>query len=518
MITPFFLLAAGFGPVGPGAEPPAPAQNILVLVVDDLGIDMVAAYGEGGSSLLASTPVLSSLAANGVLFRNAYANPVCSPTRATIHTGRYSFRTGLGDVVREEAPFSNGPLSFDEILFPEMLSAAGSSYATAAIGKWHLDTMASGGPCAPVMAGYDYFSGVLPSLTTAQQYYVWPKYTWNEIAGTCQQVPAAPVLPPGCPLQPTWRYATTSTVDESIVWIEQQAGPWVCYVSFNSPHVPFHAPPPELVTPNPPLANQVPQNEDPLPYLKAMVESIDSEIGRLFHCIDPVTMANTNVIFLSDNGPVGSDRVSGQSYDLALPPFDPDRAKGTVYEAGINVPLIVSGPVVNQPGRESPALVNTTDLFATIADMASVDLGEQGFGCGPGQTKLDSISFLPVLKDPCNLGDRTFVFAERFLPNFDPEPGAPLPTPTIAHRAISDGRYKLITREYNLSHSLNGTPSQFGPPPCGSGCEEFYDLLNDPWENDDLLKQPLGSLPADAQTQLQTLRVKLLTMLAGGCS
>src|SRR5262245_32585079 len=121
-----------------GVAQPAPAPhgpgNVLILVADDLGIDQLACYGVGSDP--APTPTLDMMAASGVRFRNVWSQPTCSPTRATIQTGRYAFRTTIGTVI---SAFSNAPaLPVSEVTLPEMLDlGTAGAYTHAAIGKWH---------------------------------------------------------------------------------------------------------------------------------------------------------------------------------------------------------------------------------------------------------------------------------------------------------------------------------------------------------------------------------------------
>ncbi|MHC5212536.1 MAG: sulfatase-like hydrolase/transferase, partial [Planctomycetota bacterium] len=130
--------------------------NVLIVVADDLGVDMVGAYGEGSDP--PPTPVIDSLASQGVLFRNAWSNPVCSPTRAALLTGRPAFRNGIGYIV--DASPNNLALPYAEVTLPEMLAlGTGGNYRSGAFGKWHLGNDSVGGALAPNLAGFDHFAG-----------------------------------------------------------------------------------------------------------------------------------------------------------------------------------------------------------------------------------------------------------------------------------------------------------------------------------------------------------------------
>lgn len=370
-------------------EEPAPEPgNVLVLMADDLGIDQLAAYGVGSD--LPPTPNIDRLAAEGVLFRNAWAQSTCSPTRATIQSGRYGFRTGIGATI---PTFAGGPaLPLEEVTLPEMLDlGTGARYAHAMIGKWHLGTSQVGGDLAPNLAGYGHFAGNVEGQIGS--YTNWRRVV-NGVVSTSTQ------------------YATSACVDEALAWIGQQSGPWLCVVGFQAPHVPFHAPPGHLHTQTlpgvlPPV-NCAGIGTDPRPFYKAMVEALDTEIGRLLADLPAEQRGRTTIFLLADNGCEPCVRV----------PTLPPQAKGTLYEGGVAVPLIASGYRVSH--GESRALVNTADVFATVAELAGVDLRATF-----PDLEVDSVSFAPSLLDPA-LGQREWLYAESFSSN---GPGQPQPLP-----------------------------------------------------------------------------------------
>jgi arylsulfatase A-like enzyme len=433
-------------------EPQDRRWNILILLADDLGVDLVGAYARGAD--LPATPNVDALAARGVLFQNAWGNPLCSPTRATIQTGRYSLRTGIGWLVSFRG---GGALPLEETILPEMLrTEAPTPYATGAFGKWHLGNFRTGGFDSPNLAGYSHFEG--SPYNIGGSYFYWFKVAQGE----------------------TWieqAYATSDTVDSALKWIARTPEPWLAYVAFNAPHRPVHAPPTGLHSVDLAVAGSV--REDPRPYLKAMIEAMDTEIGRLLRSIDPKVLERTVIFFLADNGsaPVGT-----------LPGFDPARGKGTLHEGGIHVPFIVSGSIVAEPARESSALINTTDIFATVADLAGIDLA----GRESAAERLDSVSLLPYLLDPAAPPRRGTIFAEMFVPNGWP--------PIAWNYAIRNERYKLIRMEGTWPAARTGP--RFSQSP-----EQFYDLETDPLEHRDLLLDPPLSL--DAQDNYERLEVEL---------
>jgi arylsulfatase A-like enzyme len=422
-------------------------QNVLILLADDLGIDMVGCYAFGSD--LAPTPNIDALAASGVRFENVWSNPMCSPTRATILTGRYSFRTGIGTIVGVGGP----GLSTTEHSIPRMLDAVSPfGYAHAAIGKWHLGNL-NAPPTHPTELGFGHCSGARGNLTQVETWFSWMKF----VNGQAQHVP---------------RYVTSENVDDALGWIGQASEPWFCYLAFNAPHGPWHSPPAHLHTIT--LPNVDPRDQ-PRPFYKAAVQAMDAEIGRLLASMDPDVLGRTTVIFLGDNG---------TPRDVTAPPYDPQRTKLTVYEGGLRVPLIVSGPAVVAPGRTSDALVNTTDLFATVLGLAGVG----SIGWLP--VRHDSVSFLPVITNSASSTGRQTVYAEFFWPN------GPGPYTNEA-RAIRDVRYKLIRR---------------GPNPV---TDELYDLFLDPFELQNLLTPSVGGAMANSHWKIyQKLSRQMLGLLA----
>ena len=422
-------------------------SNVLILVADDLGIDMLATYGQGSD--LPQTPTLDSMAARGVQFQNAWSNPVCSTTRATILTGRYSFRTGVGTIVDE-----NWALQPGEWILPEILDQQVSGYAHAAIGKWHLGNTSVGGASAPNLAGFSHFAGALANLPN---YFNWT-YVVN---GTSVQSEA---------------YATTQTTQDAINWIDATPEPWLCYVAFNAPHAPFHAPPPSLHSVN--LGGVGSPLENPRPYYKAMVEAMDTEIGRLFEALG-TRIDSTHVLFVGDNG---------TSAEVTVAPFLPSHAKGTVYQGGVQVPLIVTGPWVMEKGSQCDALVSTADLFATVLEIAGVQ--------APTGVEIDAISLAPYFADPALPSLREVAFAELFAPNgFGPY--------TILRRAVRDDRFKLVANDLPVGE---GQPWQAPHTPE----EQLFDVELDPFESVNLVQ---GPPTVEAKRALDRLNRSMLRIL-----
>lgn len=414
----------------------AQTPNTLVIVADDVGVDAVGCYGLGSNP--PPTPNIDAIAATGIRFANAQSCPLCSPTRASILTGRHTFRTGVGTALAGNSP----GLDASEVLLPEILAPAGIQ--TALIGKWHLGNDL--GPLTPTAEGFGTFTGVIGGALPS--YYQWPKV----VNGTTSV---------------STTYATTDAVNETLAFVQSTTQPWFVMLTFNAGHTPYEAPPANLHTQN--LAGLNPQ-VTPIPFFRAMVQAMDTEIGRLLFTMSPATLANTNIVFLGDNGTAS---------EVTQAPFDPQRSKGSIYQGGIHVPLIVRGPAVSGAPRIEPALVHVVDLFATLADLQGVDAAASV----PAGVVLDTIGATPLLTGPGQPAPRTWSYSSFFA-------GSTAMTAPNDTEMMRDSQYEVL-------RFVTST---------GSVREEMYDLVADPWETTDLLLQPLSTA---ASTAYRTLRREL---------
>jgi arylsulfatase B len=400
-------------PVSDGSFRP----NFLLLVADDIGQDNVRAYND--TRRAAPMPHLDALAAEGLVFDHAIANPVCSPTRGTLMTGRYAYRYGIGNAI---PPRKGWGLPESEVILPRVLKEK-AGYSSAIVGKWHLATPDVGGLDHARKLGFDHHSGTMgnllgkvPATDKAMTYYHWPKV----VDGAFTEV--------------SDEYITSVAVDDAINFSASLAEPWFLYVAFHSAHFPMHMPPEDHFT------QEVPKYPTEPHLYRLMIESLDHEIGRLLDGIDPAVLARTNILFMGDNGsaPVG-----------VLPPWPKGGSKGALLRGGIRVPFILAGPSVVARGERTDALVNTTDLFATVLELAGIE----------APLPEDTVSFASVLRDP-SLSPRDLAYAEHFAPNGM----GPWEEQEVA---IRDHRYKLIV--------TNGKPGQ------------MFDLQEDPFEQRNLL-------------------------------
>src|ERR1043165_5560128 len=395
-------------------------QNVILIIADDLGTDYCGFYEDHQDT--ANMPNIRGLLTKGVRFQNAWATPVCSPTRAGMLTGRYPFRTGVGTAISGPG---YGDLDTTEISVAQLLKYhAPVHYATANIGKWHLNQQSPQKITWPAKFGYDLYAGNF--LGELSDYYRWYKIT-NGIGDTVDN------------------YATTENVNDAINWLDTlpQNKPFFLWLAFNAPHTPFHLPPDSLHTVTGLTGTTQHINQHPELYFEAMTEAMDHETGRLFQWLQANnTWDSTNIIFMGDNG---NTRKVAQIADTS-------HTKGTLYEYGVHVPFIISGPAVTQPGRTSAALINTPDVFASIAEMAGYNNWQSSI---PGNVTIDSKSLLPILKNQTD-SVHPWVFTQQFNPNTDPRDG----------KAIRNRNYKLITFD--------------------DGHLEVYELLNDQLEQSDL--------------------------------
>lgn len=405
-------------------------ENVLLIIADDYGADAMGIYSKAET---APTPTLDALADNGVRFLHCWANPVCSPTRASILTGRHACRTGVG---------SRGDvIDPNEFTIAHAMSNAG--YATACIGKWHLNDKTNGGKRNPNLMGFDYYAG--STRGAIYDYFAWSK-TVNGVTANVSN------------------YATSENVDDAIAWIDDQGtAPWFLWLAFNAAHTTYHLPPNDLHSyddlPNTPEDIE----SNPVPYFRAMVEAMDTEISRLLSSMDSEVVANTTIIFIGDNGT--SKRVSPQVVR---------GAKGSLYEGGLWVPCIVSGPAIEGPlNRTNDALIHVVDIFNSILEIAGVDPAT----AVPAGTQIDSSSFAPYLADPDLPNFHTYSFAERFSQNGMAADG----------KAIRNESYKLIRFD--------------------DGHEELFDIANDPTESRDLLAR--GKLGGMRRSNYEALAASL---------
>lgn len=357
------------------ADPAPSARNVLVIVADDVGCDMLSCYAGAAAP---PTPHLDALAARGVRFTRAYANPWCSPTRAALLTGRYGFRTGIGSPINSVS--DQVALADDELTLPEVLARGlGEGFDSSAIGKWHLSRLDD--LDAPRRQGFRWYEGV-PANLEGQADHTLAREVRNGELVECG------------------RYALTEETDDALARAHAMREPWLLYTAYHAVHEPLHMPPVALGG-DAPVEGREPTRPE---MFRAMVRALDREVGRLLAGLGPELLARTDVLFLGDNGTFGEVL---EDKRLRI------RSKGTLFEGGVRVPLLCAGPSVAQPGRTSAELVGIVDLFATACDLFGVNARSHV----PAEVELDSRSLLALLRDPTARSGRASVLCEEFRPN-----------------------------------------------------------------------------------------------------
>jgi len=321
--------------------------NVILFLVDDLAYGDLACHGNPH----VKTPQLDRFANQAVELTRFHVSPVCSPTRASLMTGRYNFRTGVADVF--------GPATVmdpAEVTTAELLRAAG--YATGIFGKWHLGDDKAHGPNAQ---GFD---EALVHEGPAMRQYFNPTLLHN----------GAPEKRAG--------YCLDIFTDAAIGFIrEHRKKPFLVYLASNLIHTPLQVAP-ELAAEYDALGLS-----DSTRKIYGMIHSVDSNFGRLRAVLDELGLEeNTLLIFTSDNGPCsGSNPLDRHMAGL-------HGLKGTVYENGIRVPCFMRWPA----GFKSPATVARIaahiDVLPTMLEVCGV--------AAPAHPPLDGVSLLPLLRNP----------------------------------------------------------------------------------------------------------------------
>lgn len=309
--------------------PSTESPNILFIIADDLGKDAIDGFSEG--SIKPTTPNINAIRNNGISFNQFWTYPTCSPTRASIITGKYGYRTGVkgaGDI-----------LDPSEVTLQKYINEnTDNKYASAIIGKWHLSGNGQG--INPESFGIDYYAGLIRG--TVDDYYNWK---FSEDGNNSTET----------------KYATEKFTDLSIDWINEQSKPWFLWLAFNAPHTPFHIPPSNMHS----QGNLSPYvaELDATPYYIAAIEAMDYQIGRLLNNIPIDQKDNTIIFFIGDNGTPSQ---------VAQSPYSSSTAKNTLFQGGINTPLFVSGSGVSRTGFDN-SIITSSDLFSTISEIAGVE-------------------------------------------------------------------------------------------------------------------------------------------------
>jgi len=316
--------------------------NVVLVLVDDLGYGDLSSYGAPDMR----TPHVDALMSAGMRFDSFYANcPVCSPTRASVLTGRYPDLVGVPGVIRTHRRNSWGHLSAGAVMLPTVLAKAG--YETAIVGKWHLGLAT---PNTPNERGFDHFHGFLGDMM--DDYYKHRRHGNNYM-----RLEGKEIDPKG--------HATDLFTEWAVEYIRKRSRsrskskkPFFLYLAYNAPHTPIQ-PPREWV-------ERVKRRETGInkrrAALVAFIEHLDDGIGKVVSAIRESGLGDdTVIIFTSDNG--GQTNAGARNA-----PFR--GSKQTMFEGGIRVPACVVWPGRIKPGTKSDIVTTTMDLFPTVAEAA----------------------------------------------------------------------------------------------------------------------------------------------------
>lgn len=462
---------AAFLPFFSGCSTRKKKPNIVFFLVDDLGWRDLGCFG----STFYETPNVDRLCAEGMKFTNAYAAcPVCSPTRASIMTGKYPARLHITDWIpgRQASSRANEPanklvppdfqlfMKLEEVTLGEAMKEAG--YTTGFFGKWHL----------------------------GQEDKYWPEHQGFDVnkGGHSKGSPPggyfSPYKNPRLEDGPPGEYLTDRLGDETVSFIKAKKDePFFAYLSFYTVHNPMQGKKDKIEKYRQKaerlgLLDQPQFNENPewaknvgrgnwkerlvqsYADYAAMVEAMDDNVGKVMNALDELGLAdNTIVFFMADNG--GLSTSEGSPTTNA-----PLRAgKGWLYEGGIREPMIVKWPGVVAPGSQCDWPVISNDFYPTILEMLNRPLKPE--------QHMDGVSLVPLLKGRPNL-DRDELYWH--YPHYSNQGGKP-------GGVIRKGNFKLIER-YE------------------TGQLELYNLKEDISEKNDLAAQ----MPEKAQELLTLLR------------
>ncbi|WCL53849.1 sulfatase-like hydrolase/transferase [Gimibacter soli] len=391
------------GPTPTGEKGP---PNIIVVLVDDLGINDISTFGGGVADGAVQTPSIDAIAAEGATFTSGYAgNATCAPSRAAIMTGRFATRFGFeftpapvpfhrllgsfdygpqqavyhADREADTIPLDDQGLPSEEITVAELLQQRG--YRTLFLGKWHLGGAEK---FRPHNQGFDEWLGFMPGaamflpkdhpdvVNSVHDFDPIDRFLWANLTYAVSHNGGQRFHPD--------RYMTDYLADQAVSAIEANAGrPFFMYLALNAPHTPLQA----LKSDYDALSGIA---DHRLRVYGAMIRAVDRAVGKVEAALDKAGIAdNTMVIFTSDNG--------GASY-IGFPDINkPYRGwKASFFEGGIRVPMLVSWPdripagvVIDEPAAH-------VDIFATAAAAAGAPL--------PTDRQIDGQDMLARIANP----------------------------------------------------------------------------------------------------------------------
>jgi arylsulfatase A-like enzyme len=381
--------------------------NFVFILIDDMGWKDLGCYG----STFHETPHCDKLAAQGMRFTNGYAAcPVCSPTRASILTGKYPARLHLTDWLpgRPDRPDQKllRPkllqfLPLEETTIARALKPLG--YASASIGKWHL----GGKPYYPEKHGFDVNIGGTERGSPPSYFFPYKNKAFSV---------------PGLDEGKEGEYLTDRLTTEAERFIEKNKDkPFFLYLAHHAVHIPLQAKKDVIAKYQ---AKAKPGQEQNNPVYAAMVESVDDSVGRIMKKLDELKISDRTVIFfMSDNGGLS---VKEGPHTPATSNAPLRTGKGYLYEGGIREPMMVKWPGTIKPGSVCDVPVSSVDFYPTILEMAG----------GKPQAKqvIDGESMVPLLKQSGELKRDAIYWHYPHYSNQGGKPGG----------AVRQGDFKLI--------------------------------------------------------------------------
>ncbi len=433
----WIVLIGAFLGLGSPVSRAADRPNVVLIMSDDQGYGDLGVHGNP----IIRTPNLDKFAAESVEFRTFYVCPVCAPTRSSLMTGRYNYRTRVTDTYLGRALMDP-----DEVTLAEMLGKAG--YRTGIFGKWHLG---DNYPMRPIDQGFDEAlvlrgGGIgQPSDPPGGESYFDPVLQHNgrqvKTEGYCSDV------------------FTTAAMD----FIEKTCDqPFFVYLPFNAPHTPLQVPEEDLalykdkdLSPSqfPDVGYPMPKTfpEDDTARVYGMETNLDANVGRLLRKLDELGVAkDTIVIFLTDNGP------QQPRYNAGL-----RGRKGSVYEGGIRVPFFVRWPGHTEGGRKVDEPAAHIDIAPTLLEACGVEK--------PEGVQFDGVSLVDLFEGKADRLANRFLFSQW-------------------HRGDVPEKFRAFevrNRRWKLLQAL-GTGEGPGPK---EPKFELFDIKNDPYEIHDLASE-----------------------------
>jgi arylsulfatase A-like enzyme len=401
--------------------------NILLVIMDDVGLDVTTdmypglinalekQYGPSGlknskaeaiHGRPASTPNLDTFAQKGMVFGNAWVQPFCSPTRASILTGLFAVKA---NVLTYADPLSQNYTSFVRILKDQ------GGYSTGIFGKWHLAGLPANNYSGmkPKEAGFDIFKGNMHAALNTYWDYDYMEQDDKTAPGEFRTGKPPIKSLPG--IAPT-TYAPVVQAADALEWIsarekENPNKPWFAWVASNLSHATTSSQPSQMPGPNKDTLDGRTLDEMTTcgakfgtmdtgkcsgeAVMRAATNSLDTVFGKLLAKVDALD-PNTYVIVLGDNGTPMYGRPNLDFIDNMYITIK-GRGKGTAYESGARVALAIRGPKI-AAGKRSDEYVDAVDLFSTILAFAGLEAPKQvPTGDGKGKQSVDGVSLAPIL-------------------------------------------------------------------------------------------------------------------------